>query len=319
MAAGVLGDERADQLHLLLAEQPPAVAHRLRRYDPRPPRWASRGAASAPRGGSMAGTAGSPQVPDRRREHKRSDTRSARCSSAIWLRHAAVQPPPLRQNPRSAYPVSRDHLEVGRPRVPLLVALKPPPHRDRGQRDWRECLFHGNQVVGSEVVVVDGLRRNHRFPRPRADLKARAAPGALIGVWTSADRTASTSAACSPTRPTPPLLRAYVPAAFPRPLRWSTLTWIPGRFVSSDWHDSESDLLFSIEQEPTAQEPEPPPLLLYVLPEHRSSPDRWMPLRVLTTVPRSGCGGGDAPERGRVAADRAAGTFGACRIRQVPR
>ena len=77
------------------------------------------------------------------------------------------------------------------------------------------------------------------------------------------------------------LLRAYVPAAVARPLRWSTLTWIPGRFVSSGWHDSESDLLFSIEREPTAQQPVATPVLLYVLLEHRSSPDPWMPLRVL--------------------------------------
>ena len=77
------------------------------------------------------------------------------------------------------------------------------------------------------------------------------------------------------------LLRAYVPAAVARTLRWSTLTWIPGRFVSSGWHDSESDLLFSIEQEPTAQKPVATPVLLYVLLEHRSSPDPWMPLRVL--------------------------------------
>ena len=78
MAAGVLGDDGADQLHLLFAEQPSAVAQRLRRHGPRPPGRASRGAAGAPRGGSRAGTAGSPQAPDRRRLHRLSDTRSAR-------------------------------------------------------------------------------------------------------------------------------------------------------------------------------------------------------------------------------------------------
>ena len=72
------------------------------------------------------------------------------------------------------------------------------------------------------------------------------------------------------------LLRAYVPEAVARTLRWATLTLLPGRFVSSDWHDSESDLLFSVEQEPDAT-----PVLLYVLLEHQSSPDPWMPLRVL--------------------------------------
>ena len=76
MAAGVVGDDGADQLQFLLAEQPSAVAHRLRRHGCRPPGRARR-AARAPRAGSRAGTAGSPQAPDRRRPHRRSDTRSA--------------------------------------------------------------------------------------------------------------------------------------------------------------------------------------------------------------------------------------------------
>ena len=59
-------------------------------------------------------------------------------------------------------------------------------------------------------------------------------------------------------------------------LRWATLTLLPARFVSSEWHDSESDLLFSVEREPDAA-----PVLLYVLLEHQSSPDRWIRLRVL--------------------------------------
>ncbi len=72
------------------------------------------------------------------------------------------------------------------------------------------------------------------------------------------------------------LLRAYVPERVARTLRWATLTLVPARFVSSDWHDSLSDLLFSVEQEPDAT-----PALMYVLLEHQSSPNRWMPLRVL--------------------------------------
>ena len=72
------------------------------------------------------------------------------------------------------------------------------------------------------------------------------------------------------------LLRAHVPDALARTLKWSTLTLVPGRFVSPDWRDSEADLLFSVEQEPHAA-----PVLVYVLLEHQSSPDRWMPLRLL--------------------------------------
>ena len=72
------------------------------------------------------------------------------------------------------------------------------------------------------------------------------------------------------------LLRAYVPEAVARTVRWATLDLLPARFVSSEWHDSESDLLFSVEREPDAA-----PVLLYVLLEHQSSPDRWIRLRVL--------------------------------------
>ena len=72
------------------------------------------------------------------------------------------------------------------------------------------------------------------------------------------------------------LLRACVPEPLARVLRWSTLTLLPGRFVSPDWRDSQADLLFSVEREPHTA-----PVLLYVLLEHQSSPDPWMPLRML--------------------------------------
>ncbi len=72
------------------------------------------------------------------------------------------------------------------------------------------------------------------------------------------------------------LLRAHVPGSLARTLKWSTLTLLPGRFVSPDWRDSEADLLFSVERATGAT-----PVLVYVLLEHQSSPDRWMPLRLL--------------------------------------
>ena len=56
------------------------------------------------------------------------------------------------------------------------------------------------------------------------------------------------------------LLRACVPEPLARVLRWSTLTLLPGRFVSPDWRDSQADLLFSVEREPQTD-----PVLLYVL------------------------------------------------------
>ena len=72
------------------------------------------------------------------------------------------------------------------------------------------------------------------------------------------------------------LIRAYVPEPLARSLRWSTLTLLPGRFVSPDWRDSEADLLFSVEREACRT-----PVLLFVLLEHQSSPEPWMPLRTL--------------------------------------
>ena len=57
------------------------------------------------------------------------------------------------------------------------------------------------------------------------------------------------------------LLRAYVPEVRRRHrVDKATLDLLPARFVSSEWHDSESDLLFSVEREPDAA-----PILLYVL------------------------------------------------------
>ena len=39
------------------------------------------------------------------------------------------------------------------------------------------------------------------------------------------------------------LLRPHLPQAVARTLRWSTLTHLPGRFVSDDWRGREADLL----------------------------------------------------------------------------
>ena len=72
------------------------------------------------------------------------------------------------------------------------------------------------------------------------------------------------------------LLRPHLPQAVANSLRWSTLTHLPGRFVSDDWRGREADLLFSVERRDAG-----PPVLVYVLLEHQSTPDRWMRLRLL--------------------------------------
>ena len=80
----------------------------------------------------------------------------------------------------------------------------------------------------------------------------------------------------SNTRYAASLLRPYLPDPVVDVLRWSSLTHLPGRFVSDDWHGREADLLFSVEVQGTGAR-----VLVYVLLEHQSKPDRWMPLRVL--------------------------------------
>ena len=72
------------------------------------------------------------------------------------------------------------------------------------------------------------------------------------------------------------LLRSCLPQELAGTLRWSTLTRLPSRFVSDDWRGREADLLFSVEREVSG-----PPVVVYVLLEHQSTPDRWMRLRLL--------------------------------------
>ena len=72
------------------------------------------------------------------------------------------------------------------------------------------------------------------------------------------------------------LLRSYLPQELASTLRWSTLTHRPSRFVSDDWRSREADLLFSVERELSG-----PPVLVLVLLEHQSTPDRWIRLRLL--------------------------------------
>ena len=72
------------------------------------------------------------------------------------------------------------------------------------------------------------------------------------------------------------LLRTCVPQPLADTLKWPTLTVLPGRYVQDDWRGSESDLLFSVAREGSAT-----PVLVYVLLEHQSTPDRWLRLRLL--------------------------------------
>jgi hypothetical protein len=61
-----------------------------------------------------------------------------------------------------------------------------------------------------------------------------------------------------------------------RRLDWSTLRALPDRFVEPQLSEQRSDLLFAAEALGGGE-----PLLVYVLFEHQSTVDPWMPLRLL--------------------------------------
>jgi hypothetical protein len=75
-------------------------------------------------------------------------------------------------------------------------------------------------------------------------------------------------------------LRAVVPAAMAEALDWSTLALQPGSFVDPGLNPSHTDLLYAAAWRGGAEAP------AYVLFEHQSSSDRWMPLRLLRYMVR---------------------------------
>ncbi len=71
-----------------------------------------------------------------------------------------------------------------------------------------------------------------------------------------------------------PMLQHELPPELAKAARWKTLALVPGSFVDEELKDSHSDLLFSVEMRSRTA-------LLYVLFEHQSTVDPWMPLRLL--------------------------------------
>ena len=72
------------------------------------------------------------------------------------------------------------------------------------------------------------------------------------------------------------LLRAVLPAPLPDRIHWNTLSLLPDSFIDDTLRATESDLLFEVRHEGFRE-----PIHVYVLLEHQSSPDRWMPFRLL--------------------------------------
>lgn len=71
--------------------------------------------------------------------------------------------------------------------------------------------------------------------------------------------------------------QSYLPKAVVSRVDWETLQLQPGQFVDQDLQGRQSDLLYTVELDGNS-------VLLYCLFEHQSSPDTWMPLRLLRYI-----------------------------------
>ncbi len=76
-------------------------------------------------------------------------------------------------------------------------------------------------------------------------------------------------------------LRAYLPETLSAQLDWTTLQLNETSFVDEAMQASESDLLYPVQHKAMAE-----PVLLYILFEHQSSPDKWMRFRLLKYMGR---------------------------------
>jgi predicted transposase/invertase (TIGR01784 family) len=74
-------------------------------------------------------------------------------------------------------------------------------------------------------------------------------------------------------------LRTVLPDAMVQQVDWDTLQVEPGSFVDENLTDRHSDLLYSVQVAGRKA-------FVYVLLEHQSTPDPWMPWRMLTYVVR---------------------------------
>ena len=72
------------------------------------------------------------------------------------------------------------------------------------------------------------------------------------------------------------LLQTALPATLRNSFDWTTLTLVDGTYIDEDLLGSQSDLLYQVEHIKSGQA-----VSVYMLFEHQSSPDLWMPFRLL--------------------------------------
>jgi predicted transposase/invertase (TIGR01784 family) len=76
-------------------------------------------------------------------------------------------------------------------------------------------------------------------------------------------------------------MQLHLPTTVQNLINWSTLRVVEGSFIDEEFTERESDILYQVALFGYKQ-----PALLYLLFEHQSRPDRWMPRRLLRYVDR---------------------------------
>jgi predicted transposase/invertase (TIGR01784 family) len=78
------------------------------------------------------------------------------------------------------------------------------------------------------------------------------------------------------------LLRSILPPAIRDAIDWTTLTHEPGSFIDRELDDDHADLLFAAKLVASPRDLDS--AYLYVLFEHRSTPERYLPRRMLANL-----------------------------------
>ena len=107
----------------------------------------------------------------------------------------------------------------------------------------------------------------------------------------------------SDAKETADLLRSALPRDVSDKVHWDSLRLIDGTFIDDALRESETDLLFEAGYGDKVR-----PVRLYLLFEHQSTPDAWMPFRLLKyCLPHLGCGTAERARAHEIVAHPAVG------------
>ena len=148
------------------------------------------------------------------------------------------------------------------------------------------CSIRGCGVAAVSAPVTPGSSKEHSLHRLRFDSDSWRHYGGGRTAWRASCISRTTTLfrkVFSEEAEAAGLLRPHLPEWLSSTLNWSTLTLQDRSYVDEELAASESDLLFEVQRQAGAgeAESEPEQLLLYVLFEHQSTPDRWIRFRLL--------------------------------------